>query len=192
MPYSTVLFKSGGYTGSPGYTKLKFMGALDTAGANAAAAAGRTFLAATSTNMPSSVSYTCDPTCQTFSDDGTLTGEVAITSVPATINGSGAATFPGGAGAVVYWLTNALNGGHKVKGRTYLVPLSTAAFAADGTLAATLISNLTTAANNLVAGTPNLAVNSRSNGQPGRGNQTNVVVSALVKDRSAFLRTRRT
>jgi hypothetical protein len=168
VPYFTVLFTSGGYT------------------------AGRVLLASTASNMPSGVSYQCQSPAQWFSDAGVLQGEVPITSLPTGITGSGAATYPGGVGAVVYWNTGAFNGGRKVRGRTYFVPLSSAAFANDGTLAAGLVTALQSAVNTFVGTTPPPAVNTRSLGKPGRGNSTYAVQSGSVKDRSAFLRTRRT
>lgn len=192
MAYSSITWISTGYTGAPGYTKFKFMGTLDTAGANAAAANSRTLLAAVSSTTPNIMRYQCQSTCQTFTDAGVLTGEVSVTVLPSDVLGSAAGAYVGGAGAVCYWLTGGLNGGHKVKGRTYFVPLSAAAFTADGTLTSTLVSALQTAANNFVASTPSPCVNSRKLGQADRGDQTTVVSGAQVKDRSAFLRTRRT
>lgn len=196
MAYFSVLFVSGGYTGSPGYTKFKFLPASNngptTAEVNAAAAAARALLVATVANMPTGVNYACQSPAQWFDDNGLLRGEVPITSLPAGVVGTGAATYPGGVGAVIYWNTGALNGGHKIRGRTFLVPLSSVAFSTDGTLAATLVSSLQTAVNTFVGTNPPPAVNSRDLGKPGRGNSTYAVSSGTVKDRSAFLRTRRT
>lgn len=195
MAYFTILFTSGGYTGSPGYTKLHFFPASEagptTAEVNAAAANGRALLASTASNMPSGVTYQCQSPAQWFDNAGTLKGEVPITTLPTAITGSGAATYPGGVGAVVYWNTGAFNGGHKVRGRTYFVPLSSAAFANDGTLAAGLVTALQGAVNTFVATNPPPAVNTRDLGKPGRGNATYAVSSGTLKDRSAFLRTRR-
>jgi hypothetical protein len=196
VTYFNVLFTSAGYTGSPGYTKLHFApGSIDgptTAEVNAAAAAGRALLASTVTAMPTGVSYSCQPTVQWFDDAGTLQGERAITTLPTPVNGSGATTYPGGCGAVIYWITGGINGGRKVKGRTYLVPFATGAFSTDGTLSGTLVTTLQTAANVFVGTNPPPAVNSRTLGKPGRVNGTYAVSSGVVKDRSAFLRTRRT
>lgn len=196
MSYFVVTWISGGYTGAPGYTKLKYMlspGANATvAEANAAAANGRVLLASTAANMPTGVTYQCQTLAQSYDDAGVLTGEVTITAVPAQITGSGGTTYPGGVGAVVYWLTGALNGGHRVKGRTYFVPLANNAFASDGTLAAGLVTSLGGAAATYVGTTPTPAVNSRKLDQADRGNQTNAVISSSLKDRTAFLRTRRT
>jgi hypothetical protein len=194
--YFTVLFTSGGYTGSPGYTKLHFApGSIDgptTAEVNAAAAAGRALLASSATAMPTGVAYSCQPGVQWFDDAGTLQGERTITTLPTPVNGTGAATYPGGCGAVIYWNTGAINGGHKVRGRTYLVPFATGAFSNDGTLAGAIVTALQTATNVFVGSNPPPAVNSRTLGKPGRVNATYAVSTGVVKDRSAFLRTRRT
>lgn len=196
MTYYTLLFTSGGYTGSPGYTKLKFAPNVTagptTAEVNAAAAASRALLAATASMMPSAVSYNCQSTAQVFSDAGVLQSEVGVGVLPATINGSGGTTYPGGVGGVIYWNTGAVNGGHKVRGRTYLVPLANAAFAGDGTLATALVSSLQTAVNTFVGSGTSPCVNTRALGKPGRVNGTIQILSGTVKDRTAFLRTRRT
>jgi hypothetical protein len=195
VAYFNVLFTSGGYTGAPGYTKLHFLPASSsgptTAEVNAAAAAGRALLVSTVSNMPTGVTYNCTSPAQWFDDAGVLKGEVAITSLPAQIVGTGGTTYPGGVGAVVYWNTNAVNGGHKVKGRTYFVPLASAAFSTDGTLTSGLVTALTTATGTFIGTNPPPCVNSRNLGKPGRGNATYAVTSASVKDRTAFLRTRR-
>jgi len=196
MGYFTVTWISTGYTGAPGYTKLKFIQAEGTsptvAEANAAAANSKALLQGTTLFIPNPVSYACQPTVQVFNNAGVLQNEVGISSVPTNVGGTGGTTYPGGVGAVVFWNTGAINGGHKVKGRTYFVPLSTSAFATDGSLATTLVTNLTNAANTFIASTPAPCVNTRSLGQADRGNATYVVTSASVKDRTAFLRTRRT
>jgi hypothetical protein len=196
VTYYTILWTSAGYTGSPGYTKLKFAPSVTagptTAEVNAAAAASRSLLVSTVNHLPTSVSYQCSTTAQVFSDAGVLLSEVAVGAVPAVVNGTGGTTYPGGVGAVIYWNTGAVNGGHKVRGRTFLVPLSNAAFAADGTLTSTLVTALQSAANAFVGSGTSPCVNTRSLGKPGRVNGTIGVISGTVKDRTAFLRTRRT
>jgi hypothetical protein len=196
MGYFSVLFTSAGYTGAPGYTKLKFMASNvaspTTSEVNTAAAAGRAFLAASAVSMPTGVSYSCQSPAQWYSDAGVLLGEIAITSLPSSINGSGGANYPGGVGAVVYWSTGALNGGHRVKGRTYLVPFATAAFSTDGTLVPTAVTAIQNAANTFVTTVPAPAVNTRKLDQADRGDATYAVIAGTLKDRTAFLRTRRT
>jgi hypothetical protein len=192
MPFSTILWLSSGYTGAPGYTRFKFSGNLDSAGANAAAAASRALISSIAAYTPSVMTYTCQSGCQGFEDDGTLTGEVPVTSLPAAVNGSSAGGYTGGAGAVVYWLTAAFNGGHKIRGRTYFVPLGGGAYQADGTLQSTVVTALQTAATTFVGTTPKPVVWSQKLDQADRVDKVVDVLSAQVKDRSAFLRTRRT
>jgi hypothetical protein len=196
MGYFTVNWVSSGYTGSPGYTKLKFIqaeGTSPTVGeANSAAAASRALLTSIANFYPNVVVYQCQTSVQVFNNAGVLQNEVALGAVPANVSGVGGTLFPGGVGAVVYWLTGAINGGHKVKGRTYFVPLANGAFSNDGTLASTVVSSLTTAASTFIGTSPAPAVNTRSLGQADRGNATYAITGASVKDRTAFLRTRRT
>lgn len=196
MSYFTLLWTSTGYTGAPGYTKLKFLQndgtSPTTADVNAAAAAGRAFLTSTATAIPTGVSYAFVNPAQVFTNAGVLYNEVQCTATPPAVNGTGGANYPGGVGGVVYWNTNGINGGHRVRGRTYLVPFATTAFAGDGTLTSGLVTSIQTAANTFVATFPPPAVNSRKLGQADRTDSTFTVLSATVKDRSAFLRTRRT
>jgi hypothetical protein len=194
--YFNVLWTSTGYTGAPGYTKLHFFASNSTrptvVEVNNAVTATRALLAATSTYLPTGVTYAFQNPIQWFNDSGTLLGEVSSTAAPANVVGSGGSNYPGGAGAVIFWDTGSLNGGHKIRGRTYIVPLSTTAFANDGTLATGLVSGLQAAVNTYVGTNPQPCVNSRKLGQDDRADTTVTVLGGTVKDRSAFLRTRRT
>jgi hypothetical protein len=196
MGFFNVLWISTGYTGAPGYTKFHFFASNVTqptqADVNAAAANSRPVLAATASNMPTGVSYACQTPAQWYDDAGVLLGEVPVTSIPSAVTGTGGASYPGGVGAVVYWATGLFNGGHKIKGRTYLVPLAVGAFAADGTLNTALVTAIQNAATTFVGTSPQPCVNSRKLGQADRSDKTVTVTAATVKDRSAFLRTRRT
>jgi hypothetical protein len=196
VTYFVITYLSGGYTGSPGYTKLKFLPAASSgptgAEVNAAAAAGRALLGAYPTFMPTGVTYACQSPAQIFNDSGMLTGEAAISSLPTNVIGTGGTAYPGGVGGVVYWNTSGFNGGHKVRGRTFLVPMATNAFGNDGTLQTSLVTALQTAVNAFVASSPPPCVNTRRLGNPARVDGTVQVISGTVKDRTAFLRTRRT
>jgi hypothetical protein len=192
VAYTTITWVSTGYTGAPGYTKLSFIGELNAADASTAAANSRTLLSSISAYIPNIVQYACQPTAQTFGTDTVLTGEVALTTVPVAINGAASGSYVGGSGAVVYWITNVLNGGHKIKGRTYIVPLAALGYQSDGTLASIVVTNLQSAATTFAGSTPNPCIVSRQLGQSDRTNKQALIASASVKDRSAFLRSRRT
>lgn len=191
MPYSTITAISNGYVGSPGYHKMHFFGSLLPAEASTCAAAMRQFYFAINTLQTSRMTLTWQPTYQTFDDKGVLTGESAIPSVPLPVVGAAASVYAGGVGACVIWTTGFLNGGHKVRGRTYLVPMVSPAFEADGTLAASSISLIGGAATALIGTVPSLAVNSRSRGGAQRQDITAPVNGYLLADKAAILRSRR-
>lgn len=81
---------------------------------------------------------------------GLVTGSWAGgTPTPTTGGGVGAYSAP--AGAMIKWLTGGIARGHRVKGRTFLVPLLGGMFAADGTLGPDTVIMLQNAATALVS-----------------------------------------
>jgi hypothetical protein len=191
MSYTTITAMFNGFTGAPGWTRMKFQGALNIADATTAAGAMRTFLASIAAYYPTGSTYSWVSTAQQYNDSRELTGEVTMTTPPANITGASGANYAGGSGTVCYWLTGVFHGGAKIKGRTYLVPLTSAAFAVDGTLATTARNTLQTAANALVASTPSLIVSSYKNIGGVSSYVSAVANGASVPDRAAQLRSRR-
>lgn len=105
-------------------------------------------------------------------------------------NVTGNATDPdraAGVGARIQWETDAIIGGRRVRGATYITDLGTGAYDADGTLDSGTLTNLRTEADDLVA-TGYFLVWSR----PGpNGSGTSAFVAATVADRVTALRSRR-
>jgi hypothetical protein len=192
MPYSQITARYNGFTGAPGWMRMKFSGALTVADANTAAANWRTFLTSMATYAPSGSSITFDSTVGQFSDLGVQTGEVTLSVIPAGVSGISAATYAGGSGAVINWVTNAFHMGRKVRGRTFLVPLTSQAFAADGTLVSTAQTNIQAAGLAFAASTPQPIISSIKTASGGvtSGFVANIL-GATVPDRSAVLRSRR-
>jgi hypothetical protein len=192
MAFSQLTFRWNGFTGSPGWIRMKFLGALNVADANSAAANFRAFLANIGIYGPAGSSISADTTVAQYGDDGVQTGEVAISAVPAGINCTGSGSYAGGAGAVVDWLTGAFHAGRKVRGRTFLVPLTQAAFQSDGTLASAFQTAIQTAATTFAGTSPTPVVFSKKLiGGVGTSTLVAVVTSATVPDRTAILRSRR-
>lgn len=127
------------------------------------------------------------------------------TPTPGSGGGSGGYSAP--AGALIRWATGGIVRGHRVKGRTFLVPIVASSYQADGTLIADALTMIQNAASGLVAALPtDLFVFSRpSKGSPA---WTDVhgklhplkpphvggvfaVTSAIVPDQSVVLRSRR-
>lgn len=122
-------------------------------------------------------------------EDGTLTDSVPVTQ-PAAIAGLGSGAFAAPSGACITWLTGAVHAGHRVRGRTYLVPLATTAFDNSGTLATGALTNLRNAASAYIALASNPCVWSRNH--PGESDGAAFSISAgTVQDKVAVLTSRR-
>lgn len=187
-----VVLWQGALAGMPGYTKMRFIGELTGSQLSTAATNLAAFLNVAKTYIPNALTLTIQPTATWHADDGTLTAEVAIPSVPAALVCLGSGGVAAATGMLVRWQTGAINGGHKVEGRTYIVPVYSGALQSDGTLLDTNRNALQTAANTFASSTPSPAVNSRSRpGNPAAGNQTVAMLSAIVPDKQVVLRSRR-
>lgn len=192
MAYTQITARYNGFTGSPGWIRMKFLGALNVGDANTAAANFRTMLNAWNAYMPTGSSITIDSAAAVYDDAGSQTGEVTLSVVPAGITGVSGAVYAGGSGAVINWTTGAFHLGRKVRGRTFAVPLTSIAFSADGTLAGAAQTALATAAVTFAGSSPTPVIFSQKpNGAGGVSSLTSVVSDATVPDRSAVLRSRR-
>jgi len=140
-----------GWSGAPGYSNLVTAGVL-LADLNAFAARLQSFLGAVAGQMPASVISTIQPTTEQFdANTGDLQGTMDITALPAQPGGALNNQFSSISGACVTWRTGATLDGKRVRGRTFLVPLSTSAYQNDGTLLDASAVSLRTAATNLAA-----------------------------------------
>lgn len=72
--------------------------------------------------------------------------DVHTFAAPANVVGTGTGNWTAPAGARIEWRTDAIVAGRRLRGRTFLVPLTVANFDATGTLAAASITTLTTEA----------------------------------------------
>jgi hypothetical protein len=188
-----------GFQGAPGYTN--WYGLSDGDAVAAAAALGarmRTFLNTLAGSVPVGSTIKVQRAYQVLdSITGRITTEANLASDPTVVTGSGAGAYSGASGAVVTWETGAFNDlGHRVRARSYLVPL-TGIYDTEGTLSSAFLTSLTTAATAAVGGTGGLICFSRpvkadaTKGIAARVGAVNVVTAAMVKDKAAILRSRR-
>lgn len=141
-------------------------------------------------NFPSGVSVTFPGTGDTIEDTtGALVGTWS-TGASVTTTGGGVATAAAGVGAVVTWNTGGIVNGRRLRGRTFLVPLCTAAYANDGTLSDTSYSALQTFAAALMATGP-LAVWHRPTTAGGSDGNSYGVTAYRARDKVAMLKSRR-
>lgn len=188
-----------GFQGAPGYNLFHF-GDFSSPGwtpddSQSAVDRTRTFFNGLAQVLPGPVSV------QVLGDVDVLdptTGELqevhAVTQ-PALVQGSVGSTvsFASPVGAVVGWRTNQVRNGRRMRGRTFLVPLSSTSFETNGTLLGNAITIINTAATALrtSTGTTHIGVYGRPSA-PGATDGIWAQASAnTCPDMGAVLRSRR-
>jgi hypothetical protein len=97
--------------------------------------------------FPLDVSYTVDSIVEYYDGlTGSLLGEVAATSAHVSHAGGADGAYGNGIGALLKWNTGGLFGGHRIRGRTFMVPLDQVAFDTSGTLKGDCIDSFLTGA----------------------------------------------
>lgn len=139
-----------GFTGAPGYTNMFF----DSAGtAQSHSDAVHTFWETVAPYMASVWTYSIQADVNEYVDStGHLVSVNATTPLAQSVVG-GTAGYASGAGAVVGWITNSVHFTKRLRGRTFLVPLESAAYDAGGTLTTVARTAFQNAANTLNANT---------------------------------------
>lgn len=186
-----------GFIGSPGYTNLYFRdfseGPVDQAMADGAVAKTDIWLDAWVPALPSTVSLLVDPTVDIVNEqNGELEG--FLTTSPDTSRlGTGSGAYSAPSGICVNWSTNGIRNGRRIRGRTFMVPVSGAATDTNGTIATTHLNNLRTASGVFISptGAGDLGVWSRPTPAEPNGGIWHVAASYSIPDRLAVLRSRR-
>lgn len=191
-----------GFTGAPGYSVFHFrdFDTVDTtlpttAQAQAAADRIHNFAVAFSRHLPAAAAVQAHPEVEII-DEATGRLEDVRSIVPGAKQ-AGSSTNTGGyaaaSGAVINWRTQGVRNGRRIRGRTFLVPLSGTAFDSSGTLTSACMTDLNTAATGLTntSGSPDLGVYARPTA-PGAADGNWVVASSFtIPDMAAVLRSRR-
>jgi hypothetical protein len=127
---------------------------------------------------------------------GELVGGWTATSVT-TVSGSGGTASAAGVGACATWQTGMVVSGRRLRGRTFLVPLASAAYDTDGTLTSTVQGYMATFCNQMNS-IPTFCIWHRpthTGTGPSRVNNNDgasrLVASGSVKDKVAILTSRR-
>jgi hypothetical protein len=188
-----------GFQGAPGYTNWYGLSDGDAAAAaNALAPRMRTFFAAIQIYMPTVATVKVQRLYQVIDSlTGHLTGEANLTADPAVVAGGSATAYAAPVGAVVNWETGMFNDlGHRVRGRSYLVPLA-GCFQTNGTIQDSNLAAIQAAGTAAIGGLGGLVVYSRPRkadpikGTPAQAGVVNTVTAAIVKDKACVLRSRR-
>lgn len=179
-----------GYSGSPGYTSF-YCSSIDPTALQPVLAAQRAFFSALATYIPAGVVYS-PPSNYRIVDGATgdLADIVPVSTPVTAVTGSGSGNWAAPAGFSVNWLTATPATSRLVVGRTYIVPAANAAYQTDGTLVATALSAIQSAASTLVsASSPIFVVWRRPVSHAGGAVAT--ILGARVNDRVSVLKSRR-
>lgn len=182
---------SGGRVGT-GYSNLFFTQGTSTA--QACADAVKAFFSgcySVGAMLPTGVTIGFRSTVDVLeATNGELTSTVSV-SAPTTINGSDNGAYAGVAGGCVTWRTGDFVGGHRVRGRTFLVPAGATGLQSDGTLSAVFKSALETAATTLISAAPEFVIWRRPTNHAAADGSSHIVGTGAVADKTAFLTSRR-
>lgn len=187
-----------GFPGAPGYTKFSFIGLSDATKLNAAGASVRTFFNAFVAGLQTTWTVTVQPTVQVHEmSNGELLREEVMSTPPTVVTGTASVSqaYAGGSGLYITWTTGSVYNGHRVRGRSYMVPLCYAP-QGDGTLAASTVTIANAAADALISSQAGyFSVWSKTfadtEGHPQIGGGISTILGRNVPDRTGILRSRR-
>lgn len=187
-----------GFVGAPGYTNMyvrDFSGTGEVTQAEADSFTTRldAFWDALAPLLPPVASVLVDPSVEVIEDStGTLEGFMTVAADPTRIGGA-SANYAAPVGAVINWYTNVVRNGRRLKGKTFIVPLAASAYEANGTIAATPLATIRTAANTLVTalGDGRLGVWGRPTTSGGSDGIWGFAEQSVVPDMAAILSSRR-
>lgn len=193
---TTVLWS--GFTGAPGYSNFYFHvdnpGASWDGGAVLAGDALNTFFTALKPYAPPSLKWRVQSDASVIEASTGELVSMASTGPRADIVGTSVATNYGASqGGVINWRSNGVRNGRRVRGRTFLVPLSATAYTTDGVMAPAFLTAVGNAATALIntAGDLSLAVWARPTGPGAVDGQMHLVNTATIPNKQAVLRSRR-
>lgn len=140
--------------------------------------------------VPTGTTLTVPNTGDTLADTtGTLSATWTDSGTGGTVSGTATAPAAAGVGACVTWLTGAVVNGRRLRGRTFIVPVSAGHYESNGTLAAGCLTLLNAWATAMV-GVGGLVIWHRPS--PGGSDGSSAPVTGYsIRDHVAVLRSRR-
>lgn len=145
--------------------------------------------------LPNVVSLNVQAETEVINEESGLMLGILTSPTPATQTGTAAAGvgWAAAAGAVVSWSTPNVRNGRRIRGRTFVVPVSNEVWDVDGTLKAVPFNTLNTAATALRADAADidLRIWCRPTAPGANDGAEGLVMGHRVPDMSAVLRSRR-
>lgn len=191
-----------GFLGAPGYSNFHFsndagfwdggvLGDPNQVAVDAAVERTRRAFAQLDDQLPSGVSITFGSEAEVLdSDSGEILGAVPVDSAGIS-GGGGDGGYSAASGAVVNWRTNDYRFGRRIRGRTFIVPLSGTAYEGDGTLTPIARNAIRDFGSEMVTGQGSAQFGVWSRPRNGAGGVFATAVSSSVPDMAAVLRSRR-
>jgi hypothetical protein len=188
-----------GFVGSPGFTNLFFEPVVEgdpitQAIVDDAASKVSTWMGAIRAYLPTSVTLTLDPQVAEIDEQNGDIQAFWSLGASAPVTGTQAFSYSAASGYCISWSTGGVRNGRRVRGRTFVVPVSSSALAPDGSLDNTALgvfrSSATALAND--GGGSRLVVWSRPT--PGAlipDGGAYDITNVTVNDKVAILRSRR-
>lgn len=182
-----------GFPGAPGYTVFHAHSfeADPTQEANDFAAAVGAFAVNIATLLPNNVSVLRHQEVEVLEDTtGTLETVVQVNAL-APVQGTGGLNYSAPVGGVISWGSSRVRKGRRMRGRTFVVPMASAAFENNGSLTSTAQAALLDAGNKLRDhATSQLVIYGRPTPLATDG-ESGTVETVRVPDLAAVLRSRR-
>lgn len=182
-----VLQWTGAQVVGGGVTVLHFEGAE---GAVPDVAAIKSAVTAIAPLIPQGVTITVPSSGDVIEDTTGVLQDVWSGTGGGAVAGTAPQQAAAGVGACIGWYTGGIVNGRRLRGRTFIVPLTINAFDVDGTITASSLSGLQGFANAVIA-SGGLAVWHRPTNAPPTNGTSYGVLSARVKDKVAILTSRR-
>lgn len=124
-----------GFPGAPGYSSLHFLSDLPTQSVDENVGAVHSFFDELNTFLPTGTTVQVQQETELLDENtGMLLDYYAAADEPSPITGGSEEGFAGPVGTVITWNTSTVNRGRRVRGRTFIVPLTRIAYGDDGTL----------------------------------------------------------
>jgi hypothetical protein len=193
MAVYRVKIRWAGFSGAPGYTNLHFDAPTEptTAGAQAVYDAAHTFAEGITSAIPNVVSLTVESGVEIVDQDTNQLITILSATPKPNLTGLQTTGFSSATGACITWETGEVKNGRRVRGRTFIVPISSTYYQTDGTLASTVITDLVNAATALAGGGFSFGILSRPSVEGAADGSFHTVSSGRVADKTAILRSRR-
>lgn len=188
-----------GFTGAPGFTVMHFrdFGGTPPVLSDAQAAVDKVyaFFNAIKAYFPAQVTVQVLGEAEIIEDTNGQLQDILVATTPAAIVGTAGTTvaYAAALGAVVSWRTGLVRNGRRIRGRTFLVPLTSSAFDNTGTLLPAALTVFNAAAVTLrdTTGIADLGVYARPTTTGGTDGEWALITGHSIPDMGSILRSRR-